>query len=80
MSMQVVEIDLSLPYDGRGKILKSILEKAGGKVRDVHFFPPNAKGLSKVRLELIVSDAQRLVKELESIKNAKIKFKILSGA
>ncbi|ASJ00409.1 hypothetical protein A3K92_02370 [Thermococcus gorgonarius] len=78
--MQIVEINLSLPYESRGKILKSILERVRGKVRDVHFFPPNAKGLSEVRLELLVSDAQRLIKELKgTIKNGKISVKVLSA-
>ncbi len=79
--MQIVEIDINLPYEGRGKILKSILERAKGRVRDIHFFPPNAEGLSEVRLELLVSDAQRLIKELrKTIKNGKISFKVFSEA
>jgi translation elongation factor EF-1beta len=79
--MQIVEVTLKLPYEERGKILSKIYEKVKGKIRDVHFLPPSASGLSEIKLEVVVSDAQKLIKELkESIKKGKISIKVLLPA
>lgn len=78
--MQIVEVTLKLPYEERGQVLSQIYEKVKGKIRDIHFFPPSASGLSEIKLELVASDAQRLIKELkESIKKGKISAKVLSA-
>jgi len=77
--MQIVEITLKLPYEERGQVLSRLYGKLKGKIRDVHFIPPSATGLSEVRLELLVSDAQRLMKDLrETVKKGKISVKVLS--
>jgi hypothetical protein len=78
--MQIVEITLKLPYDERGQVLSKLYRKLKGKIKDVHFLPPSATGFSEVKLELLVSDAQRLVKELkETIKKGKVSVKIISA-
>ncbi len=79
--MQIVELDIKLPYDGRGKILGRLYEKVRGKIRDIHFFPPDAKGISEIRMEIMEDDAPRLLSELRKIiKDGKITFKVLSEA
>ncbi|NJF24999.1 hypothetical protein E3E29_04890 [Thermococcus sp. Bubb.Bath] len=78
--MQIVEITLKLPYEDRGQVLSKLYGKLKGRVRDVHFLPPSATGLSEVKLELLVSDAHKLIKELkETIKKGKVSVKVLSA-
>jgi hypothetical protein len=80
MNMQIVEITLKLPYEDRGQVLSKLYGKLKGRIRDVHFLPPSTTGLSEVKLELLVSDAQKLVKELkETIKKGKVSVKVLSA-
>lgn len=79
--MQIVELDIKLPYEGRGKILSRLYEKVRGKIRDIHFFPPNAEGISEIRMEIVEDDAPKLLSELKRIiKNGKVTFKVLSEA
>ncbi len=81
--MQIVELNLKLPYEGRGgKILSRLYEKVrGGRIRDVHFSPPTPEGISEVRMEIVEEDAPKLLSELKKIiKNGKVSFRVLSEA
>ncbi|NJD99786.1 hypothetical protein E3E26_08330 [Thermococcus sp. LS1] len=79
--MQIVELDIKLPYEGRGKILGRLYEKIRGKIRDIHFFPPDADGISEIKMEIVEDDALRLLAELRKIiKKGTITFKVLSEA
>ncbi|NJE41704.1 hypothetical protein [Thermococcus sp. GR6] len=79
--MQIVELDIKLPYEGRGKILGRLYEKIRGKIRDIHFFPPDAEGISEIKMEIVEDDALRLLAELRKIiKKGTITFKVLSEA
>lgn len=77
--MQILEVDLKIPYRERGSVLGRLLSKVSGRIRDIHFHPPDATGMSEVRMELIGS--KELIQELKKIvKGGKISFKILSQA
>nr|WP_297513333.1 hypothetical protein [Thermococcus sp.] len=77
--MQILEVNMRLPYKERGSILGCLLSKVGGRIRDIHFHPPDATGMSEVRMELIGS--KELIQELKKlIKNGKVSFKVLSEA
>jgi len=77
--MQILEVNMRLPYKERGSILGRLLSKVGGRIRDIHFHPPDATGMSEVRMELIGS--KELIQELKKlIKNGKVSFKVLSEA
>ncbi|NJE10744.1 hypothetical protein [Thermococcus sp. MAR1] len=79
--MQIVELNIKLPYEGRGKILGRLYEKVRGKIRDIHFFPPDAEGISEIRMEIVEDDAPKLLSELKRIiKNGKVTFRVLSEA
>ncbi|ASI98980.1 hypothetical protein [Thermococcus celer] len=79
--MQIVELNLKLPYEGRGKILSRLYEKVRGRIRDVHFSPPTPEGISEVRMEIVEEDAPKLLSELKKIiKNGKVSFRVLSEA
>ena len=79
--MQIVELDIKLPYEGRGKILGRLYGKVRGKIRDIHFFPPTADGISEIRMEIVEENAPKLLAELKKIiKNGRITFKVLSEA
>ncbi|ACJ16554.1 hypothetical protein, conserved [Thermococcus onnurineus NA1] len=79
--MQIVELDIKLPYEGRGKILGRLYEKIRGEIRDIHFFPPDAEGISEIKMEIVEDDAPRLLAELRKIiKKGTITFKVLSEA
>jgi hypothetical protein len=78
--MQIVEIDLKLPYKERGSVLSKIVSRFGGRIRDIHFHPPDANGLSEVRIE-VLSEGTKAISELKKvIKNGKVSFRILSTA
>ncbi|MCD6373246.1 MAG: hypothetical protein J7L37_06850 [Thermococcus sp.] len=79
--MKIVELDIRIPYKNRGKILGRLCEKVRGKIRDIHFFPPNAEGISEIRMEIAEEDAPKLLSELKRIiKDGKITLKVLSEA
>ncbi|ASJ07483.1 hypothetical protein [Thermococcus pacificus] len=79
--MQIVELDIKLPYEGRGKILSRLYSKVRGKIRDIHFLPPTSNGISEIRMEIVEDDAPKLLSELKKIiKNGRITFKVLSEA
>jgi len=77
--MQILEVNISLPYKEKGSILGRLLSKVGGRIKDIHFLPPDAAGMSEVRMEL-VGDG-KLIQELRKIvKDGKLSFKVLSEA
>jgi len=79
--MQIVEVDIKLPYNGRGRILSQLYRAIRGRIRDVHLFPPTAEGISEIRMEVEESDARTLLSELKKvIKNGKISLRVLSDA
>ncbi|ASJ02491.1 hypothetical protein A3L09_04090 [Thermococcus profundus] len=79
--MQIVELDIKLPYEGRGKILGRLYGKVRGRIRDIHFFPPDVRGISEIRMEVIEEDASKLLSELKKIVgNGKVTSKVLSEA
>ncbi len=81
--MQIIELDFKIPYDGRGKILRGIIDKVRGKIRDMHFFPPTCSGISEIKIEVETEaeNVKKLIKELKNvIKEGKISVKIISDA
>ncbi|ASJ11013.1 hypothetical protein A3L12_06705 [Thermococcus sp. P6] len=77
--MQIVELDIKLPYENRGQVLSRIYEKVRGRIRDLHFFPPTAEGLSEIRMEVLEEDTSRLLSELSKvIKNGRVTLRVLS--
>ena len=77
--MKIVELDIRVPYESRGRILRRILSKVKGRIRDIHFLPPDATGMSEVRMELV--GGKDLIGELKRVvKNGKVSFRILSEA
>ncbi|GAB6101447.1 hypothetical protein JCM16138_06700 [Thermococcus atlanticus] len=79
--MQIVELDIRLPYDGRGKVLKKIVSRVRGKIRDIHFFPPNVLGISEIRMEVEAENIRKLIRELRNVmEEGKVSFKVLSDA
>ncbi|AIU70759.1 hypothetical protein TEU_10665 [Thermococcus eurythermalis] len=77
--MQILEVDLKIPYRERGNILGRLLSKVSGRIRDIHFHPPDARGMSEIKMELVggIDLAQELKK---LVKEGKISFKVLSEA
>ncbi|MCD6558583.1 MAG: hypothetical protein J7K57_01705 [Palaeococcus sp.] len=79
--MRIVELDIKLPYEKRGKILSKLCEKVRGKIKDIHFLPPTATGISEIKMEIEVENAQNLVGELRRLlKEGRITFKVLTEA
>ncbi|WP_297066265.1 hypothetical protein [Thermococcus sp.] len=77
--MQILEVNIKLPYRKRGDVLGHLLSKISGRVRDIHFLPPDATGMSEVRMELV--GGKDLIGELKRVvKNGKVSFRILSEA
>ncbi|WP_297550877.1 hypothetical protein [Thermococcus sp.] len=77
--MQILEVNIKLPYRERGVVLGRLLSKISGRVRDIHFLPPDATGMSEVRMELV--GGKGLIKELKRVvKNGKVSFRVLSEA
>ncbi|NJE61319.1 hypothetical protein [Thermococcus sp. 21S7] len=75
--MQIVELDIKLPYEGRGKILSRLYEKVRGKIRDIHFFPPTLDGISEIRMEIEAENGKKLVRDLRNIAgDGKVLFKV----
>ncbi|WP_461864739.1 hypothetical protein [Thermococcus sp.] len=79
--MQIIELNLKLPYEKRGEILKKIVGKVRGKIRDIHFFPPTCSGISEIKMEIEAENSKKLIRELRNIvREGKISFKVLSDA
>ncbi len=77
MGMQIIEVDLKVPYSKRGAILSKIYGIIHGRVRDVHIKPPDAMGVSEVTMEL--EGGRSLVDELKRIiKEGRVRFRMLS--
>jgi predicted regulator of amino acid metabolism with ACT domain len=65
--MKIVEVEVRLPYDKRGATLRQIISKVRGRIRDIHFSPPDVRGMSEVRMELVEDNPTSLIKELKKI-------------
>lgn len=78
--MQIVEIDIKLPYKERGAILSKIVSKFGGRIRDIHFHPPDINGLSEVKIEILSEGTKTLTELKKLIKKGKVSFRVLSTA
>jgi hypothetical protein len=77
--MQILEVDIRLPYRERGSVLRRLLSKVAGRIRDIHFLPPDATGMSEVKMEVL--GGKELAQELKKmIKNGKLSFRVLSEA
>ncbi|WP_251947852.1 hypothetical protein [Thermococcus argininiproducens] len=80
-TMKIVEIDIKMPYEKRGKILTKVLGKLRGKIKDIHFLPPTSKGISEIRIEVTEENVPELLTHLKNmVKEGKITFKVLSEA
>ncbi|WP_457751594.1 hypothetical protein [Thermococcus sp.] len=79
--MKIVELNIKIPYKSRGAVLAHLYDKIRGKIRDIHFFPPTADGVSEIRMEIVEDNPTDLLSELKKvIKNGKISFRVLSEA
>ncbi|WP_297465839.1 hypothetical protein [Thermococcus sp.] len=79
--MQIVEIEIKLPYKDRGEILGRLYSTIRGRIRDVHLFPPTVRGISEIRMEVIEENVPKLLAELKKIiRNGRVTFRILSEA
>ncbi|WP_317450603.1 hypothetical protein [Thermococcus henrietii] len=79
MGMQILEVNMRLPYRERGNVLGRLLSKVSGRIRDIHFLPPDATGMSEVRMELV--GGKELIQEFRKIvKDGRLSFKVLSEA
>lgn len=79
--MKIVELDIRLPYDKRGKILSKLCDRVRGKIRDIHFFPPTTSGISEIKMEVETENVQKLLQDIRMIiKEGKITFKVLAEA
>lgn len=79
--MQIVEIEIKLPYREKGAILSRILDEVKGRIKDIHFLPPDATGMSEIRMEIVENSPRSLLGELRKmIKNGKLSFRVLSEA
>lgn len=77
--MQILEVDIRLPYREKGSVLRRLLSTVGGRIRDIHFLPPDATGIAEVRME--VFGGKELARELSKmIKNGKLSFRVFSEA
>ena len=79
--MQIVEVEIKLPYRDKGATLSKILDKVRGRIRDIHFLPPDATGISEVRMEVLEDNPRSLLGELRKlIKNGKFSLRVFSEA
>ena len=79
--MKIVELDIRVPYESRGRILRHILSKVRGRIRDIHFFPPDSRGISEVRMEVIEENPSPLLAELKRLlKGGGITFRVFTEA
>ena len=79
--MKIIELDIKLPYNKRGKILGELCNMVRGRIKDIHFLPPTAMGISEIRMEVEVDNTQKLIADLKSIiEDGKVNFKVLTEA
>jgi len=79
--MEMVELEIKLPYREKGAVLSRILKEIRGRIRDVHFLPPDHRGISEVRIRISESNPDSLLKKLRKmIKNGGLSFRTLSEA
>jgi len=79
--MQIVEVEIKLPYREKGAILSRIIDKVRGRIKDIHFLPPDATGMSEIRMEVLENNPRSLLGELRKmIKKGKLSFRVLSEA
>ncbi|USS41722.1 hypothetical protein NF865_09575 [Thermococcus aggregans] len=79
--MKIVELDIKLPYEKRGKVLAKILDKVRGNLKDIHFLPPTSKGISEIRMEVVEENVQKLLADIKKIvRDGKVSFKVMSEA
>ncbi len=79
--MQIVEVGIKLPYREKGIILSRILGEIRGRIKDIHFLPPDSAGMSEIRIEVVENNPHPLLGKLRKmIKNGKLSFRILSEA
>ena len=79
--MKIVEVKIKLSYQEKGAILSRILSRVRGRIKDIHFLPPDATGMSEIRMEVLENNPRSLLGELKRmIKDGKIAFRILSEA
>ena len=79
--MKIVELDIKLPYNERGKVLSKICEKVRGKIKDIHFLPPTLLGISEIRMEFEEENISKLLEDLRKIvKEGNLSFKVLAEA
>jgi len=79
--MKIVEVKIKLPYQEKGAILSRILSRVRGRIKDIHFLPPDATGMSEIRMEVLENNPRSLLGELKRmIKDGKISFRVLSEA
>ncbi|AIF69784.1 hypothetical protein PAP_06960 [Palaeococcus pacificus DY20341] len=79
--MKIIELDIKLPYNKRGKVLNELCNRVKGKIKDIHFLPPTTMGISEIRMEVEVDNTQKLIADLKKIiKDGKISFKVLTEA
>lgn len=79
--MEIIELDIKIPYEHRGDILRRIYPKVRGKIKDIHFLPPTSRGISEIKMELKVENVQRFIEDLHKIvKSGRIAFKVLTEA
>ncbi len=79
--MKTVELEMKLPYREKGTVLSKILQEIRGRIRAVHFLPPDHRGISEVKLEILENDPESLRKKLRKmIKNGGFSLRITAGA
>ncbi|HIP89332.1 MAG TPA: hypothetical protein EYH24_05260 [Thermococcus paralvinellae] len=77
--MKIVELDIKLPYDRRGKILSKLCDRVRGKIRDIHLFPPTVSGISEIKRKVETENVQKLLHDIRMIiKEGKVTLKILA--
>ena len=79
--MKTVELEMRLPYREKGTVLSRILKEVKGRIKAVHFLPPDHRGISEVKLELSESDPESLREKLKKmIKNGGFSLRTTAGA
>ncbi len=79
--MQIVELDMRLPYKVRGSVLSRISKRIRGRIQEIHIYPPNLMGMSEVKMKISGDEISRLFSELKKVaKNGKVDIKVLSEA
>ncbi|WP_456366864.1 hypothetical protein [Thermococcus sp.] len=74
MVMEIIELDVTLPYEGRGTLLREIMKRLQGRIRDIHFFPPDSMGLSRVRMEVL---ADEIPKGIERLRGVRVRLRVM---